>query len=389
MKIYILMPTYNDGTSIIETLNSVIMQTYNNWYLIIVDDGSKDDTRQIVESFIKEKELMGKIKYIYQENADQLNAIKNGMKYIEEDNSLVYILHSDDLLTDKFVFEKAAKYFEKNNCDAILGDLDLIDGNSNNIGVQKIRKYKNSDDELALQTLWLGRQLYIDFAFWRKEVFFKKVFVNYLTWNMPYWLCVEDNNISMLNVEKVDFKFIKYRIFEGNYINNEVGVLNVLNGELRTLISLLKHFNVPNYKFQYFLYRSFNKLGLNYHVRYIKKESNDKYNIIKFAIEKRIKNNDLYKYPYYVSILNFYKNKNNRTIKLNNISNNDLFYGSDMRKFNNLMLKNELPDIYNVLFKEMSLGFDKVVVTKEDYEIVKNILKFMDIYYDVSIEIEK
>lgn len=37
----------------------------------------------------------------------------------------------------------------------------------------------------------------------------------------------------------------------------------------------------------------------------------------------------------------------------------------------------------------MSLGFDKVVVTKEDYEIVKNILKFMDIYYDVSIEIEK
>ena len=80
MKIYILMPTYNDGKSIIETLNSVIMQTYNNWNLIIVDDGSKDDTRQIVESFIKEKELMGKIKYIYQENADQLNAIKNGMK---------------------------------------------------------------------------------------------------------------------------------------------------------------------------------------------------------------------------------------------------------------------------------------------------------------------
>ena len=389
MKIYILMPTYNDGTSIIETLNSVIMQTYNNWYLIIVDDGSKDNTKQIVENFIKEKKLSNKIKYIYQENADQLNAIKNGMKYIAEDDSLVYILYSDDLLTDEFVFERAVKYFEENNCDAILGDLDLIDGNSNNIGVQKIRKYKNSDDELALQTLWLGRQLYIDFAFWRKEVFFKKVFVNYLTWNMPYWLCVEDNNIGMLNVEKVDFKFIKYRIFEGNYINNEVGVLNVLNGELRTLISLLKHFNVPNYKFQYFLYRSFNKLGLNYHVRYIKKESNDKYNIIKFAIEKRIKNNDLYKYPYYVSILNFYKNKNNRTIKLNNISNNDLFYGSDMRKFNNLMLKNELPDIYNVLFKEMSLGFDKVVVTKEDYEIVKNILKFMDIYYDVSIEIEK
>ena len=80
MKIYVLMPTYNDASSILDTLNSIIVQTYENWQLIIVDDGSKDDTKNIVNKFLKENDLDNKIMYVYQDNADQLNAIKNGMK---------------------------------------------------------------------------------------------------------------------------------------------------------------------------------------------------------------------------------------------------------------------------------------------------------------------
>ena len=180
MKIYVIMPTYNDGNSIIETLNSVLVQTYKKWNLIIVDDGSSDNTKELVNKFINENHLENKVKYVYQDNSDQLNAIKNGMNYVYEDDSIIYILHSDDLLTDENVFSKAINYFETHDYDAILGDLDLIDGKSNSIGIQKIRNYKNSDDELALQTLWLGRQLYIDFAFWKKNVFFKEVYNNYL-----------------------------------------------------------------------------------------------------------------------------------------------------------------------------------------------------------------
>ena len=387
MKIYVIMPTYNDGNSIIETLNSVLVQTYKKWNLIIVDDGSSDNTKELVNKFINENHLENKVKYVYQDNSDQLNAIKNGMNYVYEDDSIIYILHSDDLLTDENVFSKAINYFETHDYDAILGDLDLIDGKSNSIGIQKIRNYKNSDDELALQTLWLGRQLYIDFAFWKKNVFFKEVYNNYLNWNMPYWLSIDLKKASMLNAQKVDFKFIKYRIFEGNYINNEIGVLNVLNGELRTLIGLLKYYNLPMYTFQYLVYRTFNKLSLNYKCIYKKEESKNKYKIIKFAINKRIK--DLDKYPYYKAILDFYKNlQNNNTIKLKNIDKSSVFLGSDMRKFNNLMLNNKLPKLYYDLFKKMEKGFKTVETTKMDYDNVVNILKFMDIYYDVNIIIK-
>lgn len=49
--ISVIMPTYNSACFIAEAIESVIGQTYSNWELIIIDDASTDDTRQIVQSF--------------------------------------------------------------------------------------------------------------------------------------------------------------------------------------------------------------------------------------------------------------------------------------------------------------------------------------------------
>lgn len=48
----IIMPTYNCGKFIAETLDSVKAQTYQNWEVVIVDDCSTDNTKQIVDSYI-------------------------------------------------------------------------------------------------------------------------------------------------------------------------------------------------------------------------------------------------------------------------------------------------------------------------------------------------
>ena len=49
----IIIPTYNRADLILETLQSVQNQTYTNWECIIVDDGSKDRTEEVVRDFIK------------------------------------------------------------------------------------------------------------------------------------------------------------------------------------------------------------------------------------------------------------------------------------------------------------------------------------------------
>lgn len=56
----VIMPSYNTGKYIAESIKSVTAQTYTNWELIIVDDCSTDNTDEIVSPFLYDK----RIKYL-------------------------------------------------------------------------------------------------------------------------------------------------------------------------------------------------------------------------------------------------------------------------------------------------------------------------------------
>lgn len=395
MKFNIIMPTYNDSDSIEETINSLISQSYKNWRLIISDDGSTDNTREIIKKYLKDSEEDGynsskncsiesQIEYYYQENQDQLNAIKNVSHLIEE-NSLVLILHSDNVLDNENVLQNIKYYFEQNNVDAIIADLPTMDDNSKLSGIQKTKRYKKRKYIPALQLLWLGRNLYADTFVAKEKVFREKIVNNYINWNTPFWLLYE-NKVEMLNVKKVDFFIIRYRVFDGNYINNEIGKLNVINGELRTSINLMKYYNLPFYKLQYIIFRALNKLNISYIPLYLKKETKNKAEILKFIINKRFY--DLNN-KFLVNLIKFYENKNERTITINKISKNDfLYYGKDMRKFNNDLMNNTLSNIYKNIIDEMEKGFTKIIVKdEEDKEKMLIITKFLCINPFIKIEI--
>ena len=49
MKISIITPTYNDAVSIRETYRSIVGQTYREWEWIVINDGSTDNTREIIK----------------------------------------------------------------------------------------------------------------------------------------------------------------------------------------------------------------------------------------------------------------------------------------------------------------------------------------------------
>jgi glycosyltransferase involved in cell wall biosynthesis len=68
MLFSIIIPTYNRADLIPETIRSVQNQTFKDWECIIVDDGSTDNTKSIIEDLIKQD---SRIKYVYQENAER------------------------------------------------------------------------------------------------------------------------------------------------------------------------------------------------------------------------------------------------------------------------------------------------------------------------------
>jgi len=56
-QVDIILPNYNKGKFIEETINSIIRQTYKNWNLFIIDDSSKDDSKSIISNYKKEKNI--------------------------------------------------------------------------------------------------------------------------------------------------------------------------------------------------------------------------------------------------------------------------------------------------------------------------------------------
>lgn len=79
----LITPCYNTGRYINRLLDSVLSQTYPSIEMIVVDDGSEDNSKAIIESYIKRFAARGyTLKYIYQKNSGQSSALKNGLNYV-------------------------------------------------------------------------------------------------------------------------------------------------------------------------------------------------------------------------------------------------------------------------------------------------------------------
>lgn len=102
----VVVATYNYGKYIGETLGCLQKQTYTNWECIVVDDGSTDDTREVVNAFAARD---GRVKYIYQANARQAAARNNALRHIK--GEYVGFLDADDLI-EKRKFEHHVAYLE-------------------------------------------------------------------------------------------------------------------------------------------------------------------------------------------------------------------------------------------------------------------------------------
>ena len=132
-KISIVIPVYNSEKTIGKTISSILKQTYENFEIILVDDGSTDESQSIIKSFDDKR-----IIYNVQENQGVSTARNNGIalasgeyiSFIDSDDMVKECFLEDfikaldknpdaDLITCKFVRIKSTEDYESNESDKL------------------------------------------------------------------------------------------------------------------------------------------------------------------------------------------------------------------------------------------------------------------------------
>jgi hypothetical protein len=105
-KVSVIIPTYNRTRYLSKAIDSVLSQTYKDYEIIVVDDGSTDNTKEVLQKY------MGKIKYLYQENKGIAAARNFGIRNSTGD-FIGFLDNDDQWLPNKL--EIQIKTLEKNS----------------------------------------------------------------------------------------------------------------------------------------------------------------------------------------------------------------------------------------------------------------------------------
>ena len=135
-SVSVLIPTYNYGDKIIYAINSVLNQSYPQSLveIIVVDDGSTDNTRIVLDKFIKNKSII----YFYQSNKGKASATSQAIKL--SSGSIIFCLDADDIFYSEKIQETVTIYEKHTNVVHVStpAQIKYLNGNSS---IENIPKF--------------------------------------------------------------------------------------------------------------------------------------------------------------------------------------------------------------------------------------------------------
>lgn len=213
MKFSIIVPVYNVKKYIDKCLNSILNQTYKNFEVIIVNDGSKEDEVKIINKYLKDN----RFRYYEKENGGLSDARNFGLKYITGDYLL--FVDSDDYI-EKELLETLNKELINEKVDLIKFQINIV----NEYGDLIRKVYNNSFDNLNkkkairkilsdefIEPAWLYAYR---IKFWKKNNF-----------SYPYGMIHEDYALTPIILSCANtFKSINY--FGYNYVQRKNSIMS-------------------------------------------------------------------------------------------------------------------------------------------------------------------
>ena len=146
----VIVPTYNYGRFIGQTIESLQSQTYRDWECVIVDDGSTDDTEEVAARLVAED---ARVRYVRQENLRQAAARNNGIRHAR--GHYFQFLDADDLLEREKIERQVAFLESHTEVDIVYSNVRYFDA----VGQGEMRRSVDSDDVWMPEVSGAGEEI--------------------------------------------------------------------------------------------------------------------------------------------------------------------------------------------------------------------------------------
>lgn len=240
IKISVVMPVYNKELYLEKTLQSILNQTYKNFEIIIVNDGSTDNTKQICDEYAKKD---SRISVYNIENGGVSNARNIGLKYVT--GEYIQFIDGDDCI-NQGIFEKYISILESKNYDILFSSYNKVDYLGNlldRVDIGYDGEYKKEEIllDFAEQQIKTGYYGCVSNKLLKKDIIRK----NRLIFNTT--ISVAEDLDFFLDVYKYssDYFFINMESF--NYLQNAENTSVLLYDNLDYYIQLLINLKMKDF----------------------------------------------------------------------------------------------------------------------------------------------
>lgn len=211
----IIMPAFNASRSIKESIESVLMQQYTNWELLIVNDGSTDNTKAIIESYSDRR-----IRY-FEKNNGGVSSARN-LALANMQGEFFCFLDADDLLTPESISSRIQLFQEHDNAGIVDGTVIFFKHNPNNV----IRVYQPGLAGRVVKSLaFFSEKVFcMASAMIRREAGISYHFDPLMTHAEDIWFILSVHQQSKLSYASVDIPILYYRKGDQTAMSNLDGL---------------------------------------------------------------------------------------------------------------------------------------------------------------------
>ena len=199
--ISIILPVYNGETYLKDSIKSILNQTYQNFELIIINDGSTDSSHLIIEKFLKSNKII----YKSRKNKGLVNTLNEGIKL--SSGNYIARMDQDDISYPKRL-EKQLNFMQKNNIDVCGTSYQVI--NEQGKIIKTVESHKNNFEIIlsAMMVPFIHPSVMFRNIFKEKNIFYgnnnKMQAEDY-----DLWIRLIKMNLVFGNIDEI---LIKYRL---------------------------------------------------------------------------------------------------------------------------------------------------------------------------------